>query len=73
MTKNEDKKIFLVASGNENRVSTISEWIRNKFHEAVVYTAADYTSCISKLMNVPTQLLILDFDLSSLVLGEKFV
>lgn len=70
MIKNDSKSFFLIASGNSDRVQHISSWINQKYPNAVIYTASDFTECTTKLSSVPTQILILDFSLPDARAGE---
>jgi CRP/FNR family cyclic AMP-dependent transcriptional regulator len=62
--KNQNKKIFLIASIDSERRQVVSEWITKKFEDSLVYTASEYAECFQKIRNAPPSVLITDFVLA---------
>ncbi len=68
----EDKKIFLAVSSSETKLQWIQTIIARHYSKAVVFTAHDGLTAISKLKNAPPHVLITDLDLPKLP-GIKLV
>jgi len=64
MMKNDGKKFFLIASGDEAKKNDIKEWLMMKFPESVVYKSSDHMECLIKIKNAPPHLLVADYELS---------
>lgn len=64
MLKNKDKKFFLIATGDPERMKKISDWITAKFSDSVIFTATDYMECLLKIKNAPPNILITEYELA---------
>lgn len=64
MLKNDGKKFFLIASGDDERKKQLKEWLESKYSDSVIYTATDYMECLLKIKNAPPNVLITDFELN---------
>lgn len=64
MLKNDGKKFFLIASGDDDRKKKLKEWLEAKYSDSVIYTATDYMECLLKIKNAPPNVLIADFEIA---------
>lgn len=64
MLKNDGKKFFLIASGDDERKKQMKQWLESKYSDSVIYTASDYMECLLKIKNAPPNVLITDFELN---------
>lgn len=63
MLKNQGKKVFLVATDDEQKKTAIENLIKSQFSDSIVFTASDHNECQQKLQNAPPHLLITDYKL----------
>lgn len=59
----EDKKVFLVASANPEKIKWIEEQIAKHISKATVFTARDGLDAAAKLQNMPPHVVITDIEL----------
>jgi CRP-like cAMP-binding protein len=60
----EEKKIFLMASANKERLELYSYLIRKHVFQATIYTSSDGTDALFKIENDPPHVLIIDSELN---------
>lgn len=79
MADTEQKRIFLIASGNEKLSQFLESFIKDNFQSVTIFTAADGMEALFKAENVFPHVLIIDpqlakmnaFDLASSLLHRK--
>jgi CRP/FNR family cyclic AMP-dependent transcriptional regulator len=64
MLKNDGKRFFLIASGDEAKKNDLKEWLTMRYPDSVVYKSTDHMECLIKIKNAPPHLLIADYELS---------
>ncbi len=70
--KEDDKRIFLIASGDSGNANRIKDLIEQHISKATVYLASDGLTALAKVTNAPPQVLISDMELPKLA-GLKLI
>lgn len=59
--KNQNKKVFLIATQEAEKKSVVEAWIKKRFPDSVVFQAFDHPDCVQKFKNAPPQIFITDY------------
>lgn len=62
----ENKKIFLLASGDSNEAQTVEEIIKKHFQSTTVFSAIDGNEALFKSENVPPHVVVIDSNIQKL-------
>ncbi len=76
MAELENKKIFLIASGNPDEVTQIETCINSHFQSTTIFTAADGTEALFKAENVVPHVVVVDSEITkfnAIAVTEKLI
>lgn len=76
MAELENKKIFLIASGNPDEVAQIEACINAHFQNTTIFTAADGTEALFKAENVVPHVVVVDSEITkfnAIAVAEKLI
>lgn len=59
----EEKKVFLLVSGDEARRSKYTEWIQKRFSNSTIFQSGDGSDALFRIQNAPPHVLIIDAEL----------